>query len=122
MRSSWKSVPVCLVLLAIVTMVPAVCAQSDAPERSNQSAGDRAMVATGELQTVDTTNQTFTIKDAKGEQVQFRYDSSTQVEGSSEGVQGLSSQTGTRVSVQYEEKSGQKMATRIVINKEKSNG
>lgn len=122
MRSLWKGVPVCLVLLAIVTLVPAVCAQSDVPARSDQSAGDKAMVATGELQSVDTTNQTFTIKDAKGEQVQFRYDASTQVEGSSEGVQGLSSQTGTRVSVQYEEKSGQKMATRIVISKEKSDG
>jgi hypothetical protein len=77
------------------------------------------MVATGDLQSVDTTTQTFTIKDSRGEQVQFRYDSSTQVEGSSEGVQGLSSQTGTRVTVHYQEKSGEKMATRIVINKEK---
>ncbi len=74
-----------------------------------------AHMATGELQQVDTTNQTFTTKDTEGKEMQFRYDTSTQVEGSSQGVQGLSSQTGTQVTVHYEEKSGQKMATRIEI-------
>ncbi len=122
MRGLCKSLPVCLVLLAVVMMVPVVSAQSDEPASVSQSSGDRATVATGELQSVDTSNQTFTIKDTKGEQMQFSYDSNTQVEGSSQGVQGLSSETGTRVTVHYEEKSGQKTATKIVIHKSKSNG
>ena len=121
MRSLWKSLMVCLALLAVASVVPAVSAQSsDVSARSEQSSGDKALVASGQLLSVDTTNLTFTIKNTKGEEMLFRYDASTQVEGSSEGVQGLSSQTGTRVTVQYEEKSGQRMATRIVINKDKS--
>jgi hypothetical protein len=75
------------------------------------------MTAKGELIKVDTSEQTFTIKEENGTEVQFRYNSSTEVEGSSEGVQGLSSETGTRVTVYYKEHSGQKIASRIEIQK-----
>ena len=117
MSSQWKSLSIGLVLLATTAMVPAVSVQSEASAISKESSGETAHMVTGELQRVDTTDQTFSIKDTNGEEVQFRYDSNTQVEGSSQGVQGLASKTGTLVTVHYEERSGQKVATKIEIKK-----
>ena len=75
------------------------------------------MVARGELLKVDAASQTFTIRQANDEEMQFKYDSNTKVEGSQNGVQGLSSETGTSVTVHYREQSGQKIATRIEVIK-----
>jgi lipopolysaccharide export LptBFGC system permease protein LptF len=75
------------------------------------------LMARGELLKVDSTGQTFTIKQENDEEMQFQYNSSTKVEGSQNGVQGLSSETGTRVTVYYTEQSGAKIATKIEIIK-----
>ena len=90
-----------------------------APRMGDEQASSE-MVARGELVKVDATSQTFTIKQAGDEQVQFQYTASTKVEGSQNGVQGLSSETGTSVTVHYREQSGHKIATKIEIVK--SNG
>jgi hypothetical protein len=57
----------------------------------------------------------LTIKLENGDSVQFQYNSDTKEEGSQNGIQGLSTDTGTQVSVQYKEQSGKKVATRIEI-------
>ncbi len=74
-------------------------------------------ILNGELVKVDTDHRTFTIKAEGGDEIQFEYTTDTKVEGSQNGIQGLSSDTGTKVSVRYEEKSGKRIATRIEILK-----
>lgn len=59
-------------------------------------------VAHGELLDVDPDAGTFTLVTADGQQTQFRYDPWTEVTGSREGVEGLYTQTGTSVEVEYE--------------------
>ena len=105
-------------LLLTLTVAASIClipAQS-APRMGDEQASSE-LVARGELLKVDTTGQTFTIKQPNNEEMQFQYNSSTKVEGSQNGVQGLSSETGTRVTVHYREQSGQRLATRIEIIK-----
>ena len=92
-----------------------ISAQSDYTSKSGQDSKERA--AQGELVKVDTTHQTLTVKLSDGDEIQFQYNSNTKVEGSEEGVQGLSTETPTRVNVHYEEQSGQKLATRIEVIK-----
>lgn len=108
---------VLLLTLTIASMAPSAPAQSDHPSVVGTSSHQSEEVARGELLKVDTTNQTFTIKTAGDMEMEFHYTSETKVEGSKTGVQGLSSETGTRVAVYYREDSGQRMATRIEINK-----
>ena len=84
-----------------------------APQPASEQAKDT--MAKGELVKVDTANQTFTIKLANDEELQFQYDSDTKVEGSENGIQGLSADSGTHVAVYYTEKEGRKLATRIEI-------
>jgi hypothetical protein len=49
--------------------------------------------------------------------MQLQYDANTKVEGKDGGVQGLASETGTRVTIHYKEDSGKMHATRIEIRK-----
>ena len=110
-----KGLSFLLLALTVGALSFSIPAQS-APRMGDEQASSE-MVAQGELLKVDTTSQTFTIKQVNDEEMQFQYDSSTKVEGSQNGVQGLSSATGTRVTVYYKEQSGQKIATRIEIIK-----
>ena len=109
MRRLWKGLPFLLLTLAFARIAPSIPVMG--------ATGDSALTAKGELLKVDTTNHTFTIKAANGEEMQFSYDSSTKVEGSTEGVQGLSSRTGSRLTVHYKEESGRRLATGIEIEK-----
>jgi len=79
--------------------------------------GERTATLKGELIKVDSDSLTFTIKVDNGDQVQFQYNKDTTVEGSQSGIQGLSANTGTQLSVQYEEKSGKKVAVKIEVLK-----
>ncbi len=111
MRKLWNALPLFLLALAIARISAAV------PTSFDQASSEKSMVATGELQKVDTTNQTFTIKAASGEVLQFSYNESTKVEGSDAGVQGLSSESGTQVTVRYKEESGKRLAISIQVQK-----
>jgi hypothetical protein len=116
MRKLWKNIPIYLAVLALSCLVPALQAKAASASHVGQS-DEHSMVAKGELVKVDTEHQTFTIKDQGDSELQFLYNSSTEVVGSTEGVQGLSSETGTRVTVYYKEESGQRIATKIEIQK-----
>jgi hypothetical protein len=103
-----KSVPVFVLILAFATVT---CAMP------NQAAQGEEKMAQGSLVKVDTEKMTVSIKPETGEEIQFSYDANTKVEGSQSGVQGLSSETGTKVTVYYTESSGKMLATRITVNK-----
>lgn len=71
--------------------------------------------ASGELLGVDSNAKTFTIKSDEGKEMDFYYSDQTVVVGSEKGVQGLSSQTGSKLEVFYTEAEGKLRAVRIEI-------
>jgi hypothetical protein len=83
---------------------PAARAQAQKPES-----------ATGELKSVDAQKMTLTL--ANGET--FQYTSSTKVSGAQGGVAGLASMSGREVTVEYETKGADRIATMITIAAEK---
>jgi len=115
MKKLWKILPVFLVVLAIGTFPMIVRGQTDSGSGIAQP--QKELSVQGELLKVDTATMTFTIKPADGEEMSFQYDTNTKVEGSEKGVEGLSPNSGTKLNVHYEEKSGKKVATRIEIIK-----
>ncbi len=69
----------------------------------------------GTLMSVDTDAQTFVVQDAGGNQVTFHYNDQTQVAGSDQTIEGLASQSGTQVTVTFQEQESNRMATKIEI-------
>ena len=115
MHRFWKLFPVFLLVLAFTPVMRAMPVQDDYAAPA-QAAEVREMQ--GELVKVDTDNQTFTIKLENGEEVQLQYDSSTEVEDRDSGVQGLSNEAGTQLTIRYTEENGKRMATRIEIKRQ----
>jgi hypothetical protein len=104
-------VPVFVLALALAAVAGA------APAYQASSADANPKIATGELQKVDTTSQTFAIKQPSGDEMQFTYTNDTKVEGAQTTMQGLASETGNKVTVHYTEKGGNKIATSIEVTK-----
>jgi hypothetical protein len=71
--------------------------------------------ASGELVRVDTNAKTFTIKSDEGEEMEFFYSDQTVVVGGENGIQGLSSNEGSKLTVSYTETEGRLQADRIEI-------
>ena len=118
MRKLWKVLPIFLLTLTFAAAARAIPAQSDQGTELGQASQQRAVQ--GELVKVDTDNQTLIIKQENGEEMQFQYNSNTKVIGRENGVQGLSGDTDTRLTVHYMEVSWGKIATTIEINKKES--
>ncbi len=118
MQNPWKVIPLLLLATAFTT-VNAVPAPIKSPAGMPLEAAENHMMQ-GELVKVDTDKQTFTIKLENGEEIQFQYDSNTKVEGRENGVQGLSTESGSHLTVHYTERSGKRMATRIEIKERES--
>ena len=115
MSKLWRVLPILLLVLAFAAAPTVVQAQPVRTAVSGQSQDEKQ--AQGELLKVDTEAMTLTIKNAGGEEIEFHYNADTKVEGTSNGIQGLSTQTGTRVVIRYKEQSDSKLATRIEIVK-----
>ncbi len=115
MNNRWKTMSLFLLTLAIVALPAGVQAQPHHLAVSAQANSEK--VAQGELVRVDTEAQTLTIKSPTGEEIDFQYNSDTKVEGSTSGVQGLSTKTGTRLMVHYKDQSSSKLAVRVEIVK-----
>jgi hypothetical protein len=71
--------------------------------------------AQGELVKVDADAKMIAIKSADGRELQFSYTDATEVSGSREGVAGLATKAGSKVTVHFTEKDGSKVATRIEV-------
>lgn len=71
--------------------------------------------ATGELVSVDADSQMLTIKGADGSEWNFQYTEDTEVSGAQQGVAGLATKAGTRVTVHYTGEGEVKTATRINV-------
>jgi hypothetical protein len=64
---------------------------------------------------VDSDAKMITIKNAEGAELQFAFNDKTQVIGAQDGVAGLATKTGTKVTIEYTEEGGAKTASRIAV-------
>ena len=98
--------------VVLITLLCACVASTLAPLA--QAAGAEKS-ANGELLSVDSNAKTFTIKSDEGKEMDFYYSDQTVVTGGEKGVQGLSSKTGSKLTVFYTEADGKLQAVRIEI-------
>ena len=84
-----------------------------APAAAGQA--QKSESAKGELKSVDATKMTLTL--ANGQT--FQYTSSTKVTGATGGVAGLASASGREVTIDYEMKGADRIATAITVAAEK---
>jgi hypothetical protein len=110
MSKVFKALPILLLVIAFASIPLAIARQSNDEK-----------LESGELVSVDMDHQTLTIKNDAGDQVQFQYTETTKVVGSQNGIQGLSSKAGTRVSVYYKPEEDRRVATKIEILKKIAN-
>jgi hypothetical protein len=88
-----------------------------APMPQSDAAATEAKTVKGELVSVDDAAKSITIKDDTGAEVKFTYDDKTDVSGAREGVAGLATQAGAKVTVKFKEEAGAKLATKIEVAK-----
>jgi|SwirhirootsSR3_FD_contig_91_319613_length_509_multi_20_in_0_out_0_1 hypothetical protein len=88
--------------------------QAPAPSTAEPRA-DKAMSAKGELVKVDADAKTFTIKSADGVETEYAYTAATDVAGFREGVAGLATKSGSKVTVHFTTDMGKKTATKIEV-------
>ena len=69
----------------------------------------------GQLEKVDTTAMTLSVKTAEGKTVNFGYTKDTQVMGAENGIAGLAKTKEARVTVHFTEKAETRTATRIEV-------
>lgn len=92
-----------------------------APMAQDSKSSARAEKASGELVKVDADAKTLTIKGADGAEQVFSYNESTDVGGGArDGVAGLATKAGTRVTVHYTSSMGTKTATKIEVEGDKA--
>jgi hypothetical protein len=87
-----------------------------APMPSAQdSASAKSTTVKGELVSVDDVAKSITIKDETGAEQKFTYDDKTDVSGAKEGVAGLATRAGSKVTVKYKDGAAGKLATKIEV-------
>jgi Cu/Ag efflux protein CusF len=105
-------------LVAVSTLAigatPALAYQQAAPPAQERPAA-RAAQAQGELVKVDADAKMITIKNAEGAELQFAFNDKTEVVGAQDGVAGLATKAGTKVTIEYAEEGGAKLAKRIAV-------
>ena len=92
--------------------------QAPAPSTAEPKA-DKAMTAKGELVKVDADAKTITIKGADGVETEFAYTATTDVKGGADGVAGLATKSGSKVTVHFTSDMGKKTATKIEVSGDK---
>jgi hypothetical protein len=112
-----KKLTLAISAMAMLIAAPAVALQDPPPATRPPAQEDKArdMQARGELVKVDAEAKTLSIKSADGAEMTFAYNDSTQVTGAQEGVAGLATKAGTRVTVHYTSSGATKTATKIEV-------
>jgi hypothetical protein len=75
----------------------------------------QTQTAKGELLQVDTEKMTLSIKSADGAELDFAYNSQTEIIGAQKGVQGLATAAGSKVTVSYTMSGETKTATKVEV-------
>jgi hypothetical protein len=87
--------------------------QAPAPMAERRSA--KAETAKGELVKVDADAKSLTIKGSDGVETVFAYNDATEVAGGRDGVAGLATKAGSKVTVHFTSAAGAKTATKIEV-------
>jgi hypothetical protein len=87
--------------------------QAPAPMAERRSA--KAETAKGELVKVDADAKSITIKGSDGIETVFAYNDATEVAGGRDGVAGLATKAGSKVTVHFTSAAGAKTATKIEV-------
>ena len=77
----------------------------------------KSQTVKGELVSVDDVAKSITIKDDKGAEQKFTYDDKTDVSGAREGVAGLATRAGSKVTVKFTDGAAGKLATKIEVQR-----
>lgn len=88
-----------------------------APMPADTQASAKSQTVKGELVSVDDAAKSITIKDDKGAEQKFAYDDKTDVSGAREGVAGLATRAGSKVTVKYTDGATGKLATKIEVQR-----
>jgi hypothetical protein len=105
-------------LQAVAAQAPtpsAPAAQAPAPPAPAQAGAQKSESAKGELKSVDTAKMTLTLENGQT----FQYDRSTKVTGAQGGVAGLATMSGREVTIEYETKGADRIATAITVGADK---
>lgn len=94
---------------------PATSPAATAPAQAGESRAAKADKAMGELVKVDAVAKKITIKSADGIETDFAYSDATEVAGGQDGVAGLATKAGTKVTVHFKSDMGTKTATKIEV-------
>ena len=94
-------------------------APAPAPIQESKASA-RAEKASGELVKVDVDAKTISIKGADGAETVFSYNDRTDVGGGRDGVAGLATKAGTKVTVTFTSDMGTKTATKIEVQGDKA--
>ena len=94
-------------------------APAPAPAPMEQRADKKTDTAKGELVKVDAVAKKITIKGADGVETDFAYTDATEVAGGREGVAGLATKSGSKVTVHFKDDMGTKTATKIEVSGDK---
>jgi hypothetical protein len=86
-----------------------------APASPSAQAGQKSETAKGELRSIDAAKKTLTLTTEGGAQQIFMYTDTTKVTGAQGGVEGLATMSGRQVTVQYNMKGADRIATSIEV-------
>jgi hypothetical protein len=86
-----------------------------APAGQAQAPAQKSESVKGELRSIDVAKKTLTVTAEGGAQQIFQYTDSTKVSGAQGGIEGLASMSGRPVTVQYNMKGSDRIATSIDV-------
>ena len=98
----------------LMAQEPQVPAPAPAPAEQQPAVEAQAASVEGELLRVDAEAKSIWVK-ADDKEQQFRFTDATEISGAGRDVEGLSTMTGTRVTVHYKAEGGSNVATKIDI-------
>jgi hypothetical protein len=105
-------------LQAVSAQAPAPsapAAQAPAAPAPAQAGAQKSETAKGELKSVDAVKKTLTIAAEGGASQTFQYTDTTKVSGAQGGIEGLATMSGRQVTVQYNMKGADRIATSIEV-------
>jgi Cu/Ag efflux protein CusF len=97
------------------TQAPTTAPTTAGSQSADHKASAKAQTAKGELVKVDADAKKITIKGTDGVETDFAYSEATEVAGGRDGVAGLATKSGSKVTVHFTSDMGTKTATKIEV-------
>ena len=93
---------------------PSAVSPAPSPAAAPAQAQAQTLTASGDLVSVDAKAETLSVKTSTGEMT-FKYNDETKITGSSKGVAGLATMTGSEVTIRYRKDGASNIATSIDV-------